>query len=128
MAGAAAAVRHDCRGTFHHRFPVRVRHVGDEHIALLDAAHFVDAADDLGGAGADLLADAPAFANHVRTALQREALDRPAAAALHGFRAGLQDIDLAVAAVLAPFDIHGAPVVLFDRYGHARQFDDVFVA
>ena len=35
--------------------------------------------------------------------------------ALHGFRACLQDVELAVGAVLAPLDVHGAAVVLLDH-------------
>jgi hypothetical protein len=46
--------------------------------------------------------------------------------ALHGFRARLQDVELAVGAVLAPFDVHRAAVVLLDdagnRYGNSRPW------
>ena len=94
----------------------------------MDTTHFADAADDLGSSGADLLADAAAGANHIGLALQRKALDGPAAAALYCFGSCLQDVQLVIAAVFAPLDIHRAAIVLFDRNGHAREFDDVFVA
>ena len=57
--------------------------------------------------------------------LQRVALDRAAGAALHGLRTRLQDVELAGLAVLAPFDVHRAAVVLLDGERLARQFEDV---
>src|SRR5690606_14838677 len=56
MAGAAAAVGDDGRGTLHHRFPVRVGHVGDEPVAGLHAVRVVERAHHAGDAAADLLA------------------------------------------------------------------------
>src|SRR3546814_11476315 len=43
------------------------------------------------------------------------------------FGARLKNVDLAVDAVAAPFDIHGALVVLFDNDRVARQLDDLVV-
>ncbi len=114
MAGAAAAVGDDRRGALHHRLPVRVGHVGDQHVAGLDARHLADVADDARRAGADALADAAAGREHLAFLLQRVALDRAAGAALHRLRPRLQDVDLAGLAVLAPFDVHRAAVVLLD--------------
>ena len=39
MAGAPAAVGDDRRGALHDRLPVRVGHVGDQHVAALHARH-----------------------------------------------------------------------------------------
>src|SRR5205807_10511565 len=39
VAGAAAAVRHDGGRQLHDRLPVRVGHVGDQHVAWLDLRH-----------------------------------------------------------------------------------------
>ena len=47
--------------------------------------------------------------------------------ALNGFRTSLKNVDLAVGAVLAPFDIHRATVVLLDDAGKFGEFDHVFV-
>ena len=44
MAGATATVGHNRAGTFHHGFPIRVGHVGDQNIAGLHLVHFVNAA------------------------------------------------------------------------------------
>src|SRR6056297_727333 len=128
MAGASAPVRDDGRGALHDRLPVRIGHVGDQHVAVLHPGHLLDAADDLGGADADLLADAAAAAEDVRPRLQGEALQRTPAAALHRLRTRLQDVDSAVLAVLAPLDVHRAAVVLLDGHCLFRQFDDVLVA
>ena len=127
VAGTSTAVRNNCRSAFHDRLPVRVGHVRDEDVALLDAIHFADIANDLGGTCADLLADASAAANHVRGFFQREALYRATRAALHGLWSCLQYVELAVIAVLAPFDVHRATVVFLDRDGHLCEFDDIVV-
>ncbi len=127
VASATAAIGDNGRGTLHHRFPVRIRHVRDQYIAVLHAIHLADVANHPSGAGTDLLADAAALADYVRASLQRKALNGSAAAALNGFGAGLQDVDLAVGAVLAPFDIHGTLIVILDRNGHFGQLDDFFL-
>ena len=58
----------------HHRLPVRVGHVGDEHVAGLDLVHVGDRVDDPHRPGADLLADRAAFGEHGAAALQLVAL------------------------------------------------------
>src|SRR6056297_2103285 len=128
MAGASAPVGDDGGGALHDRLPVRVRHVGDQYVAVLHPGHLLDAADDLGRADADLLADAAPAAEHVRPGLQGEALQGAAAAALHRLRARLQDVDPTVLAVLAPFDVHWAAVMLLDGDRLFGQLDDVLVA
>ena len=48
-------------------------------------------------------------------------------AGLHGFRAGLQNVQAAVDPVLAPFDVHRASVVVLDGDGVAGELLDVVV-
>ena len=55
VAGAPAAVGDDGRGALHHRLPVRVGHVGHQHVARLHAVHFRRVLDDAHRADADLL-------------------------------------------------------------------------
>src|SRR3546814_1753953 len=43
-AGAAAAVGDDRRRALHHRLPVGIGHVGDQHVAGLHAVHVVERA------------------------------------------------------------------------------------
>ena len=64
---------------------------------------------------------------HLRLALEREALHGAAGAALHGFGPRLQDVDLAGLAVLAPLDVHRAAVVLLDDQRLLGELDDVVV-
>ena len=46
MTGAPAAVGDDRRGAFHHRLPVRIGHVGDQHVARLHARHLRGIGDE----------------------------------------------------------------------------------
>ena len=109
----------------HHRLPVRVGHVGDEHVARLHAVHLGDRAHEHDAAGADLLADRAALGQQRRfagVALQLVAvLDLAGALALHRLGPRLQDVELAVDAVLAPLDVHRPAVVLLDDHRVARQ-------
>src|SRR5262245_42486113 len=59
--------------------------------------------------------------------LECESQDRAAGAALHRFRPGLQDVDLPIAAVLAPLDVHRAAVLLFDGERLAREREQIAV-
>ncbi|MCY1183134.1 hypothetical protein D9M73_237300 [compost metagenome] len=66
-------------------------------------------------AGADALANGAAFHQDLALFLQQVALHHgDAGAALHGFRTGLDDVQLAVVAVLGPLDVHRAAVVFLD--------------
>ncbi|KAG0774949.1 hypothetical protein G6F22_013672 [Rhizopus arrhizus] len=130
VAGAATAVGDDGRGALHHRLPVGVGHVGDQHVARLHAVHVVQRLDHAGHARTDLGADGAALGQHVAALLgQREALDLGRVAArLHRFRARLHDEQLAADTVLGPLDVHRAAVVLFDDQGLLGQFLHVLVA
>jgi hypothetical protein len=122
VAGAPAAVGDDGAGALHHRLPVRVGHVGDEHVAGLYLVHLADVVHQAHRAGADLLADGAALGQHRARALELVAqLGLALHLALHRFGAGLQDVELAVFAVLAPLDVHGAAVVLLDDQRVLRQ-------
>ncbi len=128
VASTPATVRDDRRGALHHRFPVGVGHVGHQHIAWLHAVHLGRIVNHAHRTRADLLTDCAARNDDLRLTLQLEALLSLARSlALHRFRTRLQDEDLAVAAVLAPFDVHRTLVMLFDDHRILRQFDHVFI-
>src|SRR3984957_18963243 len=114
MAGAPAAIGDDGRSALHHGFPVRVGHVGHEHVARPDSRHFLHVLDDARRSRADALADAAAGDQRLRAGFQGEAQYGAARAALYGFRARLQNVDLAGGAVLAPLDVHRRAVVFLD--------------
>ncbi len=130
VAGTATTVGDDGRGTLHHRLPVGVGHVSDQHVARLHAVHVVQRLDHAGGARADLRADGTAFGQHIAALFsQRETLDLGGVAArLHRFRARLHDEQLAADTVLGPLDVHRAAVVLFDDQRLLGQFLHVLVA
>jgi len=128
VAGASAAIGDDGRGALHHRLPVGVGHVGDEHVAGLHALHLAGIGDDAHRPHADFLPDGAPM--HQRLAVLLEAVFLHHAAAflrLHRLGARLQDVDLAVDAVLAPFDVHGTAIVAFDDDRVASEFEDVGV-
>src|SRR5690606_406709 len=79
--------------------------------------------DHFRGAAADALADAAPLGKHGAALLQRE-LDAPARrTALHRLRPRLQDEKLAGLAVLRPFDVHRAPIVVLDDQALPRERD-----
>ncbi|VVN12319.1 hypothetical protein PS639_03855 [Pseudomonas fluorescens] len=129
VAGTAATVGDDGAGALHDRFPVRVGHVGDQHVAWLDLVHLGHVLDDADLAGADALADGATFHQHGAGFFQQVPFhDIRRGTALHGFRTGLNDIELAVVAVFGPLDVHRALVVLFDDHRLLGQFADFGVA
>ena len=79
---------------------------------------------------ADFLADGAAFAQHFFLAVDRIAAQAAATLFLrfHGFRARLQDVELAVGAVAAPFDVHRAAVMLLDNQRILRQLGHFGIA
>ncbi len=126
VAGTATAVGDDGTGALHHRFPVRVGHVGDQHVAWLDLVHFRYVVDDANLAGADTLANGTAFDQHGAFLFEQVAFhDVGAGTALHRLRAGLDDVQLAIVTVLGPLDVHRALVVLLDDHGLLGQLADL---
>ena len=122
VAGAPAPVGDDGAGALHHRFPVGVCHVGHEHIARLHGVHLAHVRDQTHRAGADFLANGTAFGQHGALAFELVAVFHLALSlALHCFGPCLQDVELAVGAVFAPLDVHGAAVVFFDHQGVTRE-------
>ena len=123
MTGSAASVGDDRAGFFHDRFPIGVGHVGHEHITGLHQIHFGQAVDQANRTGADFLTNRTALSQHSAHPFEFVAQFGLALhLALHGFRPRLQNIELAVHAVFAPFNVHRATVMRFDDQGVLRQF------
>ena len=115
MTGASAAIGHDGRGALHHRLPIGIGHIGNEHVPGAHSGHFLHVADDARGSRADALTDRTAARHHASLlTLQCISLNRAPGAALYRLRTRLQDVDLARLAILAPLDIHRTAVVLLD--------------
>ena len=129
VAGTPAAVGDYGAGALHHRFPIRVGHVGDQHVARLHLVHLRHVMNDAHAPGTDLLADGAALHQHCALFLEQIAFHHiDAGAALHRLGAGLDYIQLAVVAIFGPLDIHRPAVVLLDDHGLLGQLADLGVA
>ena len=122
VAGATAPVGDDGAGTLHHGFPIRVGHVGHQHVAGLNLVHLADVMHQAHRARADLLANRPALGQDGAFAFELVTqLGRAFGLAFHGFRTCLQDVQKTIRAVFAPLDVHRATVVLLDDHGITGQ-------
>ena len=74
VAGTTAAVGNDSRRFLHDRFPVRVGHVGHQHVAWLNAVHLADVVDHLHRTGTDAVTDSTAFRHDFALGVQRVTL------------------------------------------------------
>ena len=121
MAGTTAAVGDDSRRFLHDRFPVRVGHVGHQHVAWLNTVHLADVVDHFDRTGTDAVTDGAAFRHDFTLRVQRITLHHLTARA-DGFRTRLHDKQLAGVPVFCPFDVHRTAVVFFDLHRLLRQF------
>ena len=122
MAGTATAVGDDGAGAFHHGFPVRVGHVGHQHITGLDLVHVFDVPHNADRAGTNFLTNGAAFGEHRTGALELVAhLGLALGLAFYCFWPGLQNVEQTVGAVLTPLNVHGAAVMVFNDQGVTRQ-------
>ena len=129
VTGAATPVGDDGRSPLHDGLPVRIRHVGDQHIAGLHLVHLADGADDPRRARANLVADGAPLDQHLDRLLEGKTLEGVCLlAATHGFRAGLDYVEPAILPVLGPLDIHGAAIVLLYDEGLLGQLHHFFIA
>ena len=65
MASTTTAIGDDSGGALHDRLPVRVGHIGDDHVAILEQAYLGYVLDDACRALAYLAADGAAFSDLV---------------------------------------------------------------
>ncbi len=80
-------------------------------------------------AGANALTDGPTFNQNGTLLFQQVALhDVGGGTAFNGFRTGLDDVQLAVVAILGPLDVHRAAVVFLDDQRLLGQLGDFGVA
>ncbi len=115
MAGTSATVCDNRRGFLHDRFPIRVGHVSNQHVTLLNTVHFADVVNDFDFTGTDAMADSTPFHHHRTLALQRIALHH-LAVGTDGFRTCLHDKQFAGMAILRPLNVHRALIVLLDQH------------
>ena len=126
MAGTPTAVGDDRAGPLHHRLPVRVGHVGNQHVTRLNPVHLRDRMHQAHRPGPDLLADRATFSQGLAAALELVAVFHlTGGLALDRLGPGLQHVQPAVLAILAPLDVHWAAIVLLDDQGVLCQLGDV---
>mmetsp|Transcript_82393 Transcript_82393/g.148665 ORF Transcript_82393/g.148665 Transcript_82393/m.148665 type:complete len:529 (-) Transcript_82393:1212-2798(-) len=129
VASAATTIGNDGTGLLHDGLPVRICHVCDQHISLLELRHLVNAGQEVDLARADTLADGTAFNEDVGALLLHLVLLKDSHLLLggHGLRAGLHDVDLAIIAITSPLDVHGAAIMLLDLHRHGGKVFDLLV-
>ena len=126
MAGSPSPVGHNGAGTFHDRLPVGIGHVCDQHITWLHLVHLRNAVYQAHRTSANFLTNGTALSQHNALAFELVTqLGCTLGLTFHCFRARLQNVDQAVSAVLAPLNVHGAAVMLFNDHGILRQEGDV---
>ena len=129
VTSAAPAVGHNGTGPLHHRLPIGVGHVGDQHITRLHLVHLSNAVHQTNGASANLLTNGTPFGQYGALAFEFVAqLGGAFGLTLDCLGPGLQDVQQAIGAILAPFNVHGAAIVLFNHHGVLRQLRNVCVA
>ena len=69
VASTTATVGHNSAGTLHHRFPVRIGHIGNQNVTGLNTFHFACIFNDTHRTHADLLTDSAAGHQHTTFAL-----------------------------------------------------------
>ena len=136
VRGAASFVGHDGRHTPHDGFPVRIGHLGHEHLTSLNRLERLDVPDHTHPPDADALTDG--LSPHERCPGYRgQAVDvggcGPRFRGMDGLRSRLDDHEIAGEAVLCPLDVHRLRVarelgvVHFDEARPARQREHILV-
>jgi len=107
VTGSTAAVGHDRRRTLQDGLPVGRGGVGHEYVAGLEPGQLIGPIDDPNRAAGNPGSDGAAGREHAAGLLQPVRLE--CVRLLLGgdrLRAGLHDVELAIGAVLRPFDVH----------------------
>ena len=129
MAGTPPTVGHNGCGPLHDWLPIRIGHVSHQHVAGLHFIHVSNVVDHPHRTGTDLLSDRPTLHNNRALSLELVAvLGLPGRLTLDSFGAGLQDVKLAINAVLAPLDVHRAAVMLLNHQRLHGQLLHVVIA
>ena len=129
VAGTAAAVGNNSAGLLHHRFPVRIGHVRNKDVSFLNQVHLFRTGNNTDLTGADLLTDSAAGYQDFAFAEKNEFLLNISLllTALHGLGTSLKNIEFAVDAVFAPFNVHRTAVVFFNNTGVLGKLNDFVV-
>ena len=129
VRGAAAMVGDDGGSPLHDRHPVGIGDGGDEDGAIDEARDVAGVLDHADAAGGDGIADAEPGKQLLALARDLVGLEQAGLAArLHRLGPRLDDVDVAGLAVLGPFHVHRAAIVLLDGDRPAGQEQNLLVA
>src|SRR3546814_6701964 len=116
MAGCSAMIRHDSGSALHDRNPVGIGRLGDQNRAVLEIRYVGGAADHAGPARRNRASDRGPRGEDLPLLLQPIVPESGGAARrLHRLRPRLEAVKLPGLAMLPPFHVHRAAVVLLDR-------------
>ena len=132
MAGHSAAICYDCFRFLHSRYPVRSGHFGYENFAFLEFVdmgriqNYMYAACYITRAGRQAFNDNFAISSHFFLLFRCTIFF--VTTAPYGFRTGLQDVNLVIALVNAPFHVHVAAIVCFNFLSAFSQLFDLLIS
>ena len=132
VAGHAAAIGYNSLRLLHSRYPVGSGHFGYQNFAFLELVNAGRIQNYMYAASHITRASRQTFDNYFAVSSHFLLLFRCAtiffiATAPYGFRASLQDVNLVVALVNAPFHIHVAAIVSFNFLSAFSQFFDLSI-
>ena len=128
MRGAAAAIGDDRRSALHHRHPVGIGVLRHQDRTVHEPIDVASALDQTHTPAHHRLADAQSRGQATALRLDLVGSDRAGLAArLDRLRTGLHHVELAAFAVLRPFDIHRATVMVLNGASPAAEHKDVRV-
>ena len=132
VAGHSAAISYNSLRLLHSRYPVGSGHFGYQDFAFLELVNAGRIQNYMYATSHITRASRQAFDNYFTVSSHFFLLFRCAtiffiATAPYGFRASLQDVNLVVALVNAPFHIHVAAVVSFNFLSAFSQFFDLSI-
>src|SRR3569623_974756 len=135
VTGAAAAGGDDGRGNLHHRLPVGVGDVGDQHLAGFEFPHVFGFEYHARGAGGDLLAHALASGEQRTARFETVSFERMRSGfgGVHGLGPCLLNEEFIALAVFRPFDVHGhgaaglLGIMPLDHHRVARELQHLVV-
>merc|ERR1719265_1992699 len=129
MASASSAVSDDGSRLLHDWLPVWISHVGDEHIALRELTHLVDARQDVHLARANARADSSALNEDISALLEHLVLLKYANLHLGGdsLWPSLNNVKLAIITINAPLDVHWTAVVVLNFESNLGQVLNLIV-
>ncbi|OPY87535.1 MAG: hypothetical protein A4E72_01463 [Syntrophus sp. PtaU1.Bin208] len=131
MTGSSTFIGYNGCGDLHHRFPVGIRHIGNQDFTFFEILDILDGFNDVDLSRSDFRSDACARDNG-GTRFKKDVTFQNACILLrfYSFRPGLQDEQISGDPVLAPLNVHGLVIarllriMILDNGRPARQSEN----